>query len=348
MGEPKTEEPTPRKLREARRRGEVAQSRELTSAAVAIVALIALSFWWEQRAWFALESCFSTMAAFALRPSSASAVHFLHAASTQGLNIAGPVLGFIFFSAFVASFLQVGPMFSAYAFSFRAERISLGKGLSRVRERIGIDQVLVGLKFIGCATLVAAALLNDTADIANLVRAPGEKILNAAVPFIRNVLFRVVCLLLVWSVVDFAYRRLRYRKQQRMTPVEVRRERREEEGDPLVRRQRGEEHRRVVHQAASQSVESAQLVIWDAPVAIAVDFQLQWGDAPPVVVSKAGGTDAATLLARARTAGVPIFSPNSPLPEHARVRPGQPIPVSWFSPVAELLHRAWRERDARS
>lgn len=296
--EERTEEASPRKLRKARERGEVAKSPLATTALVVAGTFFAVA--WEAKAilasWQALFTSLWTSS-----PPVAEALSL--AGATAARSLFWPLAVAVVCGA-LGNVLQVGPLFAPKALAPDWGRLHLGRGLARIFSkdelvaRLGAGSVAL-VVFALAAELLLAALFGLAGGIerAPFLLGTGARVLEAF--FVR-----AGVVLAVAGVVAWIYRRTRHRIAQRMSRRELLREAREQEGDPAMRR-RHAQRRRELATAAERSLVGVAIVIAGVQRAVA----LRWNaasDEPPEIGEVAHGAAAPRLVSRARAHGVPI------------------------------------------
>jgi flagellar biosynthesis protein FlhB len=328
----RTERPTPKRLAEARRRGEVAVSRELTGAAglVAGLALVAASTPW----WFsALAGELRGGLAAALRPDQPTGAA-LHLAALAVLRLSAPPLLATLAAALVVGLLQTGGLLSTASLAPRLDRLDPVRGLGRVLS--GARLATLGLGLLKAAlvmALVAASWRSAAASLAQLPRSVAPERVAAAM--LWPLAGRLGALLLGFGALDLLMVRLRHQRRLRMSRDEVRRELREQEGDPAHRAERRRAHRALAE--AAPLARATCLVVNPTHVAVALHHRRGDGEAPRVL-AKGTGAAAARLRALARRAGVPIVR-DPPLARalHRLAEVGDEIPEELYDAAAAVL-----------
>lgn len=249
MAPRKTEEPTPRKLRDARRRGEVPRSHALNTVGV-LVAFAAGLVWLGP---FMREGLFEILNHAIAAVSDAGAeppAAVLLQVAWMAVRTAAPLLGLVLLVAGVVAYLQVGPLLTMQPAAPRMERVDPGRGLGRLFSSRKLLEGLLTLGKMGVVGGVAWITLRDALPgVVALSWASPEGILSAGGGLVSSLAWRVGGTLAAVAVVDVVYRRWQHRRDQRMTRAEVERERRESEGDPRARRHRDRIHRELAGSA---------------------------------------------------------------------------------------------------
>ncbi len=332
-GEP-TEEPTPKRLREARQRGEVAQSRDLAGAASLVGALLVVAACGAAGAG-SLGALLRRSLTRAVDGSAEPASALADSGATLLIVIA-PVLGAAMVAGAIVAFLQVGPLLTFEPIKPKLERVDLVSGLGRMFGTASLGEAarsLLKAVLVGWAALSAlgdrwAALLTDGAWSARL---------GALGALALAVGLRALGVLLVMGGLDYLLKRRAYHKRQRMTRAEVKREHREEEGDPRHKAERRRAHRRLLQERAMRAVPRASVVITN-PTHLAVALRYERASMrAPAVTAKGQHLHAHQIRSLARTHGVPIRR-DPPLARALfELELEEEIPEALYDAVAEVL-----------
>jgi type III secretion protein U len=333
MSGARTEAPTPRRLAEARRKGDVAQSREWTGAAallggLAAVAAAAPGATAELAA--GLAGALSRAPAEGGAPAAvlldaARAVLRLTLAPALGAALAGTSAG-VFASRF---------NFAPGALAPRLERIDPVRGLRRLVAPTSLAAAALGVaKGAVLAAVAAAWFRGAAAGLAGLARAEPAGLLRAT-PELLGLALRLAAAFLVFGVLDLGLAWRRHRRALRMSRDEVRREHKEDEGDPAHRAERRRLHQALLHAAPVR--QATVVVVNPTHVAVALHHDRAAGDAPRVL-AKGTGLAAARIRSAARRAGVPIVR-DVPLARalHRLAEVGEEIPEELYDAAAAVL-----------
>ena len=334
----RTEEPTPRRLREARRRGEVARSRDLT-AAVALWFVLAAMALLVVPVLPLLLSATSTALEGSGRTESVAGATSLAVWLHLFLRLAAPVLLAAVLAALACGIVQVGGMLAPEAVRPKLARLDPAAGVRRVLGTRGwLEAFKSALKF---AVVGGAAVLSSWSSLAAVVaaaRVDAAALASAVAAALLHLALVGGALLLLLGALDLMYQRWRHRRDLRMTKEEVRREHREEEGDPALKAERVRLHREMLAHRMVLDVPRATCVIVNPThVAVALRYDAADEDAAPVVLAKGEGDVARRIVAAARAAGVPVLR-NAPVARSLLAcELGSSIPERLFEAVAEVL-----------
>jgi type III secretion protein U len=297
----RTEKPTPRRLREARRRGDVARSAELSAAGALAAGLLALAVTGPS----ATAALVRTIRAALLSATSAEldpAAALLGATLVFG-RLAAPILLAAAAGGALAAALATGFAVTPGALRPRLERVDPFRGLRRLCSLGQVATALLGLAKTGVLIAVVLSWLRGAAGaLAQLPRGESAALLRAAAP-LGGLAARLAFVFAVFGLLDLALSRRRHETQLRMTRDEVRREHKEDEGDPQHRAERRRIHRALAE--AAPVSRATCVVVNPTHVAVALHHERDGGDAPRVL-AKGVGESAARIRSSARRAGVPI------------------------------------------
>jgi type III secretion protein U len=347
MSEEKTEEPTPRKIKKARDKGEAFKSADLTQTVVFIALLglgvVGIEYWLpmlqaELAFWPARMAHLSAAAEDEWWP-------LLVASAVSSVNLlVAPMLAMLGVSAVVgllAAGLQVRGILSAAPLMPKAERFNPGANLKRLvstRNFYDLIKILFKVGLVGAVVYVAvrAALPDWLALLSSSVSVMGYGTLLA-----RALLMMALACIAIYvlaSGVDFGHQFYEYMKQQRMSKDELRREYKEIEGDPYIKGYRRALMQAMVMPAADDDLAGARVVVTNPThYAVALAYDALRGGIPHVLTK---GVDQAALKIRQRAqhAGLPVVE-NRALARklYAKVEAGAAIPRELFADVAQLI-----------
>ncbi len=347
----RTEPATPKRREDARRKGQVAQSRDVGSVLVLTAGLLAGL----PLLGVALGSAFAASAiegwrAAAAPPASAADFHaaLLAHGSTVGLALL-PWLLLLMLAAALGPLLQIGPLFSLEALKPRFDRMDPIQGLKRM---VDADRWFDLMRALGKTGLVIALLVTvlrgasaETLALFGVSLAAG---LAATGALLAELTGGVLALLALLALADLAWRRHRHEKKLRMTLREVRDEARQREGSPQVRSRRRALQLEVSRSRMIAAVADADVVIAN-PTHYAVALCYERGAMrAPRVVAKGRAHVALRIRRAAERHGVPIVE-DAPLARalHRAGKLGREIPEALFEAVAEVLAAIYRADPSR-
>lgn len=352
MAGERTEAPTRRRIQDARRRGQVAHSREVDSAIVLLAAFGVLRFG-GARLWDGLQSLlvdsFSALDRDPLTTELSAAV----GADLIGRAtlILAPLLAAIAVLSVAGGIAQTGgPMFSTEALKPQLGRMDPVKGAKRVfaskQSYVALAKSLA--KFLvlgGVAGLVVWIRLDDIAGMG--VGAPLHHSLGTLVDIAFQLVLWVALALLALAAADFLFQRHDHLGQLRMTRQEMQDELKQTEGDPQVKAQIARLRRSLLARVM-QSVPQADVVLVNPThYAVALKYDPATSRAP-VVVAKGADLIAQRIREVAEEHRIPVIQ-NPPLTRaiFRAVQVGREITPDLYEAVAEVLAFVYRLRTGR-
>jgi flagellar biosynthesis protein FlhB len=333
-GEP-TEEPTPKRLEEARRKGEVAWSRDLASAAGMTAAVVALVAGGPA---IVAELLAAFRAGLAAAPGGGAPGPALASGVAVLARVLLVPLGAAFATALAVGFLQTRGLLALEALKPDLGRLSPAKGLKRSFGAGALLQVGKGLLKVTLVAAIAWVTVRPAlAGVTGLAGALPARLLATLGTLAGRLAVRLALVAVGLGVADYLLARRRHLRGLRMTREEVKREAKESEGDPSHRAERLRLHREILEQRMVAEVRKADFVVVNPDhIAIALRYDRD-GEAAPVVVASGERLVAARIKEVARQAGVPIFRDVTLARSLRDVPEGEEIPLALYEAVAEVL-----------
>lgn len=341
----KTEPPSPRKLSEARKKGQVPKSRDLSAALILLAALATIAIM--------TDSVVLSMQRLLLEyfragmvvglPAESLPVQMLWFLGRVGLVLL-PLFAVILVTALAANVGQVGVLFAPQAMQPKLERLDPVQGIKRLfslRSLFELVKNILKVIIVAAAVyLVIRARLGEMLLIyfktpAQLIDLIAEAMLVAA--FAGGGAFLVI------SVFDLLFQRYEHRKNMRMTKQEVKDELKQTEGDPLVKSWLRRRQREIIANAIRREVPRATVVITN-PTHLGVAVRYAEGEmTAPVVTAKGAGDLVQVMKKLARQHKVPVVE-NPPVARslYNSVEVGQEIPVELYRAIAEIIAMVYR------
>ncbi|HLV66154.1 MAG TPA: EscU/YscU/HrcU family type III secretion system export apparatus switch protein [Polyangiaceae bacterium] len=328
----KTEEPTPRQLRRARQKGDVAVSAAL-SQAVGLLAALAV----------AESVVLATFRASAQALSSAVDGRALTAPELAACVVALslPVIATAGFASGALSFVQSGGLFAPSRLAPDLSRLDPIAGLGNL---FSVERLFTLARALVAATLVGAFAYSVLRDVLPALAAtPGE--LRPALAVAGDTAGRLAryagLVGLGLGLIDLGVLRRAHRRRWRMSRDEVRRDFREDEGDPEIKAARRRAHQEVLISAQIRAVEKARVVVVNPThLAVALGYD-ETVDAAPKVLAQGQGEIARRIVDAARAYGVPIVRDVPVARALNELEVGDEIPEALYAAVAEILREVW-------
>ena len=334
----KTEKPTPKKLKDARKKGEVSKSRDLTATAgiLVILALAGLALPWVGAQ---LAALVGTSFDLMHEPFANAAPRLGRQAVQTLLAVVGAVIVPVALVGALVEFIQAGPVMTAEKFKPKAENLSPAKGLKRMFSMNNLVELLKSI----CKTAVVGwvAWLTIKSTLPSL-----PLLVNGQPQAVGAAFWHVAWRLLVWaggafvlvSAADLGWQRYSFMKKMRMSMRDIRREMKDVEGDPYMKHHRKQLQQEWAQQGAHQAAGQAlALVVNPTHVAIAIDYDRERCPVP-TVTAKGEDDDALAMRRVAWAAGVPVLG-NVQLARQllADAQTGELVPRELFDVIAAVV-----------
>ena len=334
----KTEKPTPKKLQDARKKGEVSKSKDLTATAtlltVLLLATVALPLIGQQL------TALIDISLSALREPFATAMpRLVQQALVTLLSIVALVIVPVAVVGVLVEFLQAGPVLTMEKIKPKAEHLNPASGLKRM---FSLDNLVELLK-----SILKTALVGTIAWLALKTLLPDLPLLaNSRPETVGSALWHASWTLLAWatgsfllvSALDLAWQRYTFTKKMRMSMRDIRQEMKDAEGDPHLKGQRKQLQQEWAQQSANKAAAGAHvLVVNPTHVAIAIDYHRDRCPVP-TVTAKAQDDDALAMREAAQEAGVPVLR-NIELARQllADTETGDIVPAELFDIIATVV-----------
>ena len=336
----RTEQATPKRLEEARRKGQIPRSRELSAAAVTLVGGGAL---------YLLGSRITGQMAEMMRRSLALSrgeatdstfmLPALAHAAADGLWLSMPVLAAMTLAAIIAPLALGGWSFSGQAMMPQLSRLNPIEGIKRMFALRSLVELAKAMAKFGVVAVIAIVVLwNDASTLMALGREPLQQAIGHAVQLSGKALLVISSGLLVIAGFDVPYQLWQYAKQMRMSREEIREEYKESEGSPEVKGRIRQLQQEVARRRMMQEVPKADVVVVNPThFAVALKYDEKRMRAP-IVVAKGVDVIAAKIREVAGEHAVPIFeAPPLARVLYRNVDIGDEIPSALYVAVAQIL-----------
>ncbi|MBI3509011.1 MAG: type III secretion system export apparatus subunit SctU [Chlamydiia bacterium] len=336
----KTEEATPKKLKDARKKGQVAKSQDFPSAitfVVSIALVIGLSHYLFQ----ALASYI--IATFSMVKTNPDIQHKAPALMIQAIqvifNTSVPILFLTSCVGVLVSFLVVGPLFSLESMKPDIKKLNPVTNIQNMFKFKTLFELLKSIfKITGALILIFSVVWYAIPDIVATAALP---VLGSALvfsDFLIKVIIRVGLFFLVIAIFDLIFQKRTFAKEMKMEKFEVKQEYKDTEGDPHVKGKRKQVAQEIAYQEGPSSVKLAKAVITNPPhIAVAVQYDEE-NDPAPKVVTMGVGTMAEQIIRMAQEFNVPIMRNVAlarTLFEKGKI--GDYVPEETYQAIAEIL-----------
>ncbi|PFG30591.1 EscU/YscU/HrcU family type III secretion system export apparatus switch protein [Paramicrobacterium agarici] len=331
----RSEKATEKHLREARQKGQLSRSQDLTAwvgiAAAAVMMPVAIA----AGASTGTEQMI-TVAGIASDPDPQKALAALTEGFADVASVLGPMFAVVAVAILIAAVAQGGVHLKKMTGRF--EQFNLVSGAKRV---FGLRSLWEGAKALLKTAAIGGALWIVIAGLMPVLMSSGShsvtQLLQSAAGGTAGMLQAAIAVGIGLAVIDLFVVMKRNRKHTRMTKREVKDENKNSDGDPLIRQQRRSRQLAMSRNRMIAAVTDADVVMVN-PTHVAVALKYEPGKAAPRVVAKGAGVVAARIREKADEDGVPMVQ-DVPLTRaiHAACQLGQEIPAELYNAVARVL-----------
>ncbi len=348
----KTEEATPHKLREGRKKGQVAKSIDLAHIIILVSFFLAVLALWPSmsssgralvesivRGGLDVEMTIPSISAFAAD------------VAWSSIGVIMPVLVVLVFAAVIAHAVQTKGVFSTHPIKPDFNRLNPAQGFKKLFNRktlfdIGktILRLLILAALIGIGGPKLVTWLNSGATLGL------RNVDDWVVALVVQVMLLVVLAMIPVVLLDWIFSKRYFAFQMKMSRREVKDELKRHEGSPEIRSKRKELQRELRKKITSlRAVKDADVIITN-PVHVAVALRyVRFEMVAPVVVAVGEGELASTVRRLGRQWGKPILRRPALARKLARQgKTGQPIPAATYEQVAEVYRWLYQEQDQES
>lgn len=343
----KTEPATPKKRQDTRKKGQVAKSMEIPAALVMLGGFAMLALYGGVMGESLVDLFAFGFEDFLLWEITEQNVNTIFSSLLfDVLLMMLPIFGIGVLMALLASYAQVGYLFTLEPLKMKFDKINPIRGLKQIFSLRSLVQFLKSILKITLIGVVAFLVIWGEKDtIVTLSAMP----IQSAFEYIASLTLRLGLFsggaLLVLALFDYMYQKWEYEKNLRMSKQEVKDEFKKTEGDPLIKAKIRERQRKMAMQRMMQEVPKADVVITNPThYAVALQYDGSTMDAPKVI---AKGVDevAQRIKQVAKEHDVPLME-NKPLARalYAQVEIGESIPQELFHAVAEVLAFVYKTR----
>ncbi|SFI06104.1 flagellar biosynthetic protein FlhB [Selenomonas ruminantium] len=344
----KTEEPTSKKRADAKKKGQVGRSTELSTAFVLLIGFFIIKVMWAH--------IYGSIAAYTTYVFS----HLNQPVDTENIlrifigiiellaQTSLPIMIGIMLMGLAINVFQVGLNFNTEAIGFKPDKLNPINGFGRIfskRSLVELAKSLFKIAIIGyflydflkdhlmaMPQFIYFDLPNSLAQIADIV---------------FSMAFEVIAVIIVLGILDYGYQKWQTTQDLKMTKQEVKDEMKQTEGDPQIKGKIKQKQRQMAMSRMMQEVPKADVIVTN-PTHFAVALQYSKGMVAPLIVAKGQDLVAKRIKDIARDARVPIVE-NRPLARalYASTEVGDIVPAELYQAVAEVLAYVYRLKNRR-
>jgi flagellar biosynthetic protein FliR/FlhB len=349
--EEKTEEATPRKKQDARKKGQVAKSKEISLALTLLTSTIILA----------------TLGGFIGNNLKDTLTYFM----TNGFNIDAsydnltklsitviwrtalailPVALPIMIMGVFANYIQTGFLLTGETIKPQLSKLNPLNGFKRIFSSRTVVELIKDLVIVSVVGYVGYTFVKDNYD--DILNMGNLKVTAVPVVFSQlalGIFLRITLIMIVLALADYLYQRYMHNKDLRMTKQEIKEEYKQDEGDPQIKSKIKQKQREMAMGRMMQQVPNATVVVTN-PTHIAVALKYEEGvNEAPTIVAKGSDHVAIKIKEIAKQNDIPIIE-NKPLARliYSEVDIDSPIPMEMYQAVAEILALVYKMKKKKS
>lgn len=343
MSAEKTEKPTPKKLQDARKKGDVPYSRDFsqTLLTLALLAYVVLDGQAILASLLRLLAVPATLAAMDFREALKVA---MSACVREGVGLLWPFVLIVLGFGLLVEFGQIGVLFAPEKAKPSGTKLNVVSNVKNIFSMKNLMEVVKSTVKIICFCLLTWLLLKTgLGPLVHAVHGGLEGVLAVNGALFRTLLLYTAVFCLAIAGLDMGWQRRQRNKRLMMTKDEVKREQKDMEGQPEIKQQRKRLHQELSSAGPAEAVRKASALVVN-PTHIAVALRYVPDQTPlPIVVAKGQDGVALQMIDMARRIGIPVMR-DVPLARAllADARENEYIPSELVVPVAHVL-RAVRD-----
>ncbi len=346
MGGEKTEPATEKKLRDARKEGQVAKSKEIANALGILALFLVLKIWVgtmgnQFLAVFPdIYNRIPDVVTFwdGFMPEREVKIVF-NEMLLQAVIIMAPIMIVGFIVAFVSDVVQVGWKPTGKPMQPKLSKLNPMSGFKRIFSVNSLVELIKSVLKIGLILYMCFGYLKDKwALLFSLYDMTLMQVLQLAAQTVTDLGIRIAIIYMLIAAADFAYQKIKFSMDMRMTKQEIKEEYKQQEGDPQIKGKIRQRMREASQRRMMQNLPQADVVITNPThYAVAIKYDPEVADAP-MVIAKGEDYLAARIKEVAKENHIEIVE-NKPLARmlYANVEVGQVVPPELYQAVAEVL-----------
>ncbi|NPA38938.1 MAG: flagellar biosynthesis protein FlhB [Thermodesulfobacteria bacterium] len=348
--EERTEEPTPRRREEARKRGQVAKSRELSSVAIlgaGFLTFTAFSYLFFEQFYKVFYQCLNS---YYVPLNISSLVGLAQVLLKETLIILAPFFVIVCLVAIIVYLVQTGGgVWASEAINFDLDKINPIEGIKRMFSLTALVELIKSLAKLAILIGVSYWIIKkNLADMLKLLGMDVAYISFSFKEFLKDFIEKLLVILAGLAFLDWLYARWDVERKLKLTRQELKEELKQTEGDPWVKSKIRQKQREISRRRMLQEVPKADVVITNPThYAVALKYEMKKMPAPQVI---AKGRDflAQKIKEIAKQHGVPVYQ-DPPLARllYEKVEVGEYIPEELYQVVAKVLAHVYKLKNKK-
>ena len=337
----KTEKATPKKLKDARKKGQIAKAQDMPASLTFVTSimgtLVAAGYIYENITGFVLLM-FREPAEVGPNAETKVPAFFLVGAKLI-LNTSLPIMAIVCFVGLLTSFLVNGPVFSFEAMKFDIKKLNPVEGIkNKFKLKVLVELIKSILKITGAAIIIYVVVISMLPQIISTVLMPVIGAANVVHEFLFTAALRVGIFFVLVGLFDLFFQRKNFSKEMKMEKFEIKQEYKDTEGDPMIKGKRKELFREIAYQEGPRSARNAKTIITNPThIAVAIRYDPP-EEVAPMIVTMGSGHIADQIIKIGLENNVPIMRNVDLARElYSKGSISDYIPEDTYEAVAEIL-----------
>lgn len=336
----KSEKATPKKLRDARKKGQVAKSQDFPSAFTFVVSismvLASSAYLFEQMSGYMIFIFRSISGNLDLNNKAGG---FLYQCMVVILSCSLPICVITALVGLITGFLIVGPVFSTEVMKIDVKRLNPVTNLKNIfKVKTLVELIKSILKITGAIFLIYSVVYNSVPEIIATAAMPVIGSAEVFSNFLIKVIIRVGIFFLFVALLDLAFQKHNFQKEMKMEKYEVKQEYKDTEGDPHIKSKRRQTAQEIAYQEGAPAARRARAIITN-PVHLAVALEYKEKEEPaPRILVMGQGLVANQIIRFGQEGNVPIMrNVNLAHTLFEKGQIGDYVPEETYEAIAEIL-----------
>lgn len=336
----KTEKPTPKRLRDAREKGQVAKSKEIATCA-AIVGLFAYL-------WFFFDSYLERLKNFILGPAEYYQQPFGQAlissfkTGVQEFALLTIPIVLAAFTLIVLSYLiQVGFLVSFEPVKPDFKKVNPVEGVKRIFSMSNLLELVKSiLKIVLLGSIVYLLIKYNVKNLLHSIQGTPQTALEILAAILKKLVLSVSALFIIIAIIDHFFQKYLHIRKLRMSKDDIKREYKDREGDPYLKQRRRQLQIEMATDNLAEKIKQSTVVFTQSKKLAVVIYYEMGKTSLPVVSVKSKNIMAEKVIAMAKTFGIPIFPDAALAGElYENCRQDSYISSEFIEPVALVLRQ---------
>ena len=336
----KTEEPTPKKKKDARKQGNIAKSAEVNKA-MTFIAILVVIYMMSGSIISELQGFIVNILSgdFSMTMNDNTIKILMFKVMMSFMKIVLPISLIIMVFGILGSLIQTGLFFSMESLKPKFSKLNPLTGLKNMFSMKAIVNLIKSMVVICIMIYLGYSFMSKNFE--GIIKSGDiylPYIFNIVLDLIKSILTSITLAVAVVAALDYGYEKFSHKKGLKMTKQEVKEEYKQMEGDPHIKGKIKQKQRQMANQRMMQAVPSSTVIVTN-PTHISIAIRYEQGkDTTPIVVAKGADEVAFRIREIAKSHDIPIIE-NVPLARliYKEVDIDQEIPEEMYKAVAEVL-----------